>query len=647
MRVIAVSLLLSSLPQSSLRLPTLFTDHMVVQRGKPINVWGWDAPGQKVTISLGGKSATATTDVNGKFMASLPKLNAGGPFILEVSGSAKKSVQDVLVGEVWVCSGQSNMEWPMSLANDRAQAKTETDPNVRMFTVPKLIAQEPQTDVVGSWVQAKPETIDSFSAVGYAFARKLQRDLKVPVGMIHTSWGGTVAEAWTNSKYFSSSDLLKPILDRMKGSEGSMAQAEANYRSKVAVYQTKALPIFFDTSDSAWTQAGFDDSSWTPTAMPFVFPDDFDGEYRHRRTVNLTAEQAQSIKTIELGPIDDFDQTYINGQLVGQIDMMTPQFWSTPRKYSIPAGTLKEGENIIAVRTYDSSGAGGFFGTKDSFRLGDINIAGIWETLKGKNHVVVDPKVTGPQPPAPEGKNNPNFPSTLYNGMLAPLAPYSVKGAIWYQGESNAGRAVQYTALLSAMIQNWRDDFGQPKMSFYIAQLANFMAPNQAQFDSAWAELRDAQDIVGQMAGNGTATIVDIGEANDIHPRNKRDVGERLARIALKKDYGMRIEWQGPRFKSMSSKGDEITITFDHATGLRTADGQEPRCFAIAGSDSKWKWATGRIEGNKVILKRSGDEAMVRYAWQDNPPVNLINADGLPAMPFRTDSFPLTTRNNR
>lgn len=620
---------------------------MVVQRGKPINVWGWDAPGQKVTISLGGKSATATTDVNGKFMASLPKLNAGGPFILEVSGSAKKSVQDVLVGEVWVCSGQSNMEWPMSLANDRAQAKTETDPNVRMFTVPKLIAQEPQTDVVGSWVQAKPETIDSFSAVGYAFARKLQRDLKVPVGMIHTSWGGTVAEAWTNSKYFSTSDLLKPILDRMKGSEGSLAQAEANYRTKVAVYQTKALPIFFDTSDSAWTQAGFDDSSWTPTAMPFVFPDDFDGEYRHRRTVKLTAEQARSIKTIELGPIDDFDQTYINGQLVGQIDMMTPQFWSTPRKYSIPAGTLKAGENIIAVRTYDSSGAGGFFGSVGSFRLGDINIAGIWETLKGKSHVVVDPKVTGPQPPAPEGKNNPNFPSTLYNGMLAPLAPYSVKGAIWYQGESNAGRAVQYTALLNALIQNWRDDFGQPKMSFYIAQLANFMAPNPAQFDSAWAELRAAQDIVGQMAGNGTATIVDIGEANDIHPRNKRDVGERLARIALKKDYGMRIEWQGPRFKSMSTKDDVITLTFDHAGGLRTADGQEPRCFAVAGSDNKWKWATGRIEGNKVILKRSGDEAMVRYAWQDNPPVNLTNADGLPAMPFRTDSFPLTTRNNR
>lgn len=620
---------------------------MVVQRGKPINVWGWDVPGQKVTIKLGGKSATATTDANGKFMASLPKLNAGGPFTLEVSGSGSKSISDVLVGEVWICSGQSNMEWPMSLANDREQAKKETDANVRMFTVPKLIAQAPVADVVGSWVQAKPETIDQFSAVGYAFARKLYRDLNVPIGMIHTSWGGTPAEAWTNSKYFSSSDLLKPILDRMKASDGSEERAVENYRTKVATYQTKALPIFFDTSDTAWTQAGFDDSSWESTPMPFVYPTDFDGEYRHRRVVNLTAQQAASIKTIELGPIDDFDQTYVNGKMVGQTDMMTPQFWATPRKYRIPTGTLKAGENNIAVRSYDWQGAGGFFGSESSLKLGDVSIGGTWKTMQGKPHVNIDAKTTGAQPQMPEGKNSPNYPSTLYNGMLAPLTPYSAKGFIWYQGESNAGRAVQYTALLSAMIQNWRDDFGQPKMSFYIAQLANYMAQSPTQFDSAWAELRDAQDIVGQMEGNGTATILDIGEANDIHPRNKRDVGERLARIALRRDYGKRIEWQGPRFKSISTSGDEITVNFDHAVGLRTTDGLEPRCFAIAGSDKKWKWATGRIEGNKVILKRTGGEAMVRYAWQDNPPVNLVNSDGLPAMPFRTDSLPLTTRNNR
>ena len=641
------SAIVFSIAQSSLRLPTLFTDHMVLQRGKPINVWGWDAPGQKVTISLNGKSVTTTASSDGRFRAELPKQKEGGPYRLEVSGSTSRAIEDVLIGEVWICSGQSNMEWPEALAKDRDQAKKETDTNVRMFTVTKRIAQEPQTDVAGSWVQSKPETIDTFSAVGLAFANKLRRDLKVPVGMIHTSWGGTPAEAWTGAKYFQTSELLKPIYERMKISEGNESQAIANYQSKVASYQKKALPIFFDTSDADWTQTGFDDSNWAQTPMPFTFPDGFDGEYRHRRIVSLTADQARSIKTIELGPIDDFDQTYINGNLVGQTDMMTPNFWSQARKYAILAGTLRAGENVIAVRSYDWMGAGGFFGMSDAFRLGDLNISGTWRTKQGAAHVTIDAKITGAQPQMPEGRNSPNFPSTLYNGMLAPLAPYSVRGAIWYQGESNAGRAVQYTALLNAMIRNWRDDFGQPKMSFYIAQLANYMAPSETQFDSAWAELRDSQDIVGQMKGNGTATIIDIGEANDIHPRNKRDVGERLARIALRKDYGKRIEWQGPRFKSISASGDEITITFDHAGGLTTTDGKAPRCFAIAGADKKWKWATARIEGNRVILKRSSDEAMVRYAWQDNPPVNLINSDGLPAMPFRTDSLPLTTRGNR
>ncbi|MEZ5162302.1 MAG: sialate O-acetylesterase [Fimbriimonadaceae bacterium] len=224
---------------------------------------------------------------------------------------------------------------------------------------------------------------------------------------------------------------------------------------------------------------------------------------------------------------------------------------------------------------------------------------------------------------------------------------YTIQGAIWYQGEANANRAAQYTTLLSEMIRGWRQVFGQGDFSFYTVQLANFMAPNPNQFDSAWAELRNAQDIVGQEPRGGTATIIDIGEANDIHPRNKRDVGERLARIALKKDYGKSVEWQGPRFKSITTKGDKITITFSHAKGMKTTDGQASRCFAIAGADKQWRWATGVIKGNTVILDRLQGETLVRYAWQDNPPVNLINSDGLPAMPFRTDSLPLITRNNR
>ncbi len=634
------------LGQSSLQLPALFAEHAVFQRGKPIAVWGWDRPGQKISVSLNGKSATTVTGADGRFQVSLPKLKEGGPYALKVDGSASKTVSDVYVGEVWICSGQSNMEWPMSLANDRAEAKTLTVPQIRMFNVTKRIAQEPQTDVAGNWLVASPETLDTFSAVGYAFARKLYAELKVPIGMIHTSWGGTPAEAWTDSSLFASSPLLKPIADRMALSAATEKETIAKYQKAVASYQEKALPIFFDRSDTAWTKAGFDDSAWESAPMPFVYPADFDGEYRHRVVVNLTAAEAKAT-TLSLGPIDDFDQTYVNSWRVGQTDMSTPNFWSASRVYKVPEGILKEGPNVIAVRSYDWMGAGGFMGAAADMKLGDRVLSGNWRHLKGATHVTISPTITGTQPQMPEGRNSPNYPSTLYNGMLKPLAPYSVRGAIWYQGESNAWRAVQYTSLLSTMIANWRRDFGQGEFPFYIAQLANYMAPSETQFDSAWAELRDSQDIVGQMKNCGTATIIDIGEAADIHPRNKKDVGERLARIALKKDYGKRIEWQGPRFKSLSTKGDEIMIEFTHASGLRTTDGKAPRCFAISDSSGKWKWAEARIEGNKVILKRNGSEVAVRYAWQDNPPVNLVNADGLPAMPFRTDSFPLITAANR
>jgi sialate O-acetylesterase len=654
--VIAVSLLLSTLPQATLRLPALFTDHMVVQRGKPVNIWGWDSPGQKVTVSLGGKSVSSTTDANGKFMLAVPKLTAGGPYTLEVTGSTTVKVSDVLVGEVWVCSGQSNMEWILANSMFREETKKAADPSVRMFTVTKRVSQKPEVDVVGSWIPSAANSVDSFSAVGLAFANKLRRELNVPIGMIHTSWGGTPAEAWTPGYIFADAgtatqgsligNMLGPISNVLAAGTKNMDSAIKDYQAKVDVYQQRALPQFLGQIDTTWTRGDFNDGLWEKGSMPITFDANFDGGYYFRRKVTLTASQANA-KVLSLGAIDDFDRTFVNGQEVGRTDMKTLNYWESPRSYQIPAGLLHEGENTIAVFAYDTGGAGGFTSTPNTIKLGDLVIASDWKFMKGEVYRPVAPEVAGQQPQSPQGANSPNFPCTLYNGMLAPLAPYSIKGAIWYQGESNAGKAVQYATLLSEMIRGWRKDFGQGNFSFYTAQLANFMAPNRDQFDSAWAELRNSQDIVGQEPNGGTATIIDIGDDKDIHPRNKRDVGERLARIALRKDYGKKIEWQGPRFKSMSAKGDEITITMDHAGGLKTADGQEPRCFAIAGSDKKWKWAPARIEGNKIILKRSGDEAMVRYAWQDNPPVNLVNSDGLPAMPFRTDSLPLITRSNR
>ena len=637
-----------TLPQSALRLPSLFTDHMVLQRGKAINIWGWDKPGQVERIEINGKKVTTTTDGNGRFQSTIPAMKEGGPYTLTVAGSGTKSIQDVYVGEVWICSGQSNMEWVVINTKDRALAQQEADHHIRMFTVIKNVSNSKLNDVTGSWVTAQPGTVDMFSAVGYAFAKKLYRDLHVPIGMIHTSWGGTVAEAWTGMDMLATDPWTKNIYDHAKTSLAGAENGMSQYIAAMRIWQAKGVPDFFGPRPMTEAKPDYDDSGWETTTMPYAFPDSFDGTIWFRKEVTLTAAQAASINSLSLGPIDDMDMTFINGVEVGRTDMTVPNFYSVPRRYTLRSGVLHEGRNLIAVRAYDGQGPGGFTGPKESLRLGDIPIVDGWK-MKVEGPKQAPLADAGPEPQAPQTTSDPNFPSNLYNAMLYPLAPYSLRGAIWYQGESNAGRAVQYRSLLPDMIKDWRQIFRQGDFPFYTVQLANFMAPNPNQFDSQWAELRDAQDFVGQMKNGGTATILDIGEANDIHPRNKRDVGERLARIALKKDYGQNVEWQGPRFASMKIVGPQVIVTLSHANGLKTTDGTPPRAFAICGADLKWAWANAAIVGSTVVLTSTSVPAPVdvRYGWQDNPPVNLVNSDGLPAMPFRTDKHPLTTRDAR
>ncbi|MEI8282564.1 MAG: sialate O-acetylesterase, partial [Armatimonadota bacterium] len=563
------------------------------------------------------------------------------------SGTAQ--IHDVYVGEVWVCSGQSNMEFTQRSAYDRDQAKGETDPHVRMFTVTKKISNTKMQDVTGSWETASPDTIDNFSAVGYAFARKLYRDLKVPIGMIHTSWGGTPAEAWTSidmmSKDVMTVNMATSAMAALKGADQGMPE----YIAAMKKWQVNAFPDFFGSiSGPDPSQISFDDSSWKGIPMPYAFPENFDGTIWFRKQVTLTAEQAAKGGTLSLGPIDDMDITYVNGQEVGRTDMTVPGFYAAPRNYVIPAGILKAGQNIIAVKAYDGQGPGGFSLAANAMRLGDVPIGEGWRTgmMLAKQPPVPG---TGNQPQEPASTNNPNFPESLYNGMLYPLAPYAIRGALWYQGESNASRAVQYRYLLSDMIKDWRKIFRQGDFPFYIVQLANFMKADENQFDSAWAELRDAQDIVGQEKNCGIATIIDIGDAADIHPRNKRDVGERLARIALHNDYKQNVEWQGPRLAKASFLGPIASIDLSHAAGLMTTDGKEPRGFAIAGEDKKWHWAKAMIVGSSIKVSSPDvqNPVAVRYAWQDNPQVNLVNSDKLPAMPFRSDSWALLTRDNR
>jgi sialate O-acetylesterase len=642
-----ITMMLSSLifASSMLQLPSFFSDHMVLQRGKPINVFGYDAPNSLVTVALGNKTAKGMSDEKGYFKVVLPPQKAGGPYELSVAGTGIKTIRDVLVGEVWICSGQSNMEWTVNNTKDFELSKTETDPNIRMFTVVKNASDKLETDVLGSWVPSSPNTVGNFSGVGFAFAQRLFRELKVPIGMIHTSWGGTPAEAWTSDEMLGSNPITKPIFDRAAAGRKTMEDGMPAYQKGMKEWQTKVLPDFLNGGKKEWASPDLDDSDWKVVDMPYQFPADFDGTVWVRFNIDLTND-AKEDSLLDLGAIDDVDQAYVNGVLVGTTDFTVPNFYLFPRKYTVPKSLLHKGKNIVAIRIYDAGGGGGFSAL--------ANVSGsLIKSVKVKvesTQVGPDPRVANPPPAAPMGQRDPNFPSSLYKGMLYPLAPYTIQGAIWYQGESNAGRAVQYRTLLANMITDWRNLFKQGEFSFYIVQLANFQKPSETQFDSGWAELCDAQDFVGQTLKNcGTATINDIGEADDIHPRNKRDVGERLARIALFKNYKKKIEWQGPRLEKATFTGGMATLKMSHANGLRTKDGMSPHSFAIAGADNKWVWANAVIQGKTIVLSHPSvpNPVSVRYAWQDNPQVNLINSDGLPAMPFRTDTLPLWTEKNR
>lgn len=635
---------------SSLRLPAILGSHMVLQQGRPARFWGWSAPKATITASLAGHTATAQADATGRWRVELPIPPAGGPYEATLSdGQSTVSLTDILVGEVWVCSGQSNMEWILSQAhNAETELPKANHPRLRLFdaNAGRKPCAEPQEDLAGQWQLCESVAASYITAVGYFFGREIMQTQGIPVGIVSSSWGGTLAEAWTEWSFLKADPEFASITEPYEASlNRDPAEAEAEKRllahaQKVMFYQDPGNRGFLH----GYANPEFDDSEW-PTMMPGYWQDkghNVNGAFWFRKEVTIPAEWAGKELRLELGALDDFDVTYFNGIEVGSTGRSTQNWWMCRRVYSIPAHLVKAGTNVIAIRIFDEYGNGGFAGgAQMRVYCGDqhIPITGAWRykieyAFEKEMPAKVQALMLG------GGANHQHSPSNLYNGMIHPLTPLPIRGVLWYQGESNASRALQYHALFQALISSWRAAWGQPEMPFYFVQLANYMAEQIDPCEEGWGPIRDAQAAALRLPHTGMATAIDVGEANDIHPRDKESVGHRLALIARAKIHGEAIPYSGPVFRAMEINGDTISLHFDHTHGgLTTKDGAYPKAFVIKGIDTEWQWAEARIEGERILVRSPlvPRPIAVRHAWASNPPHNVYNLAGLPMIPFATE----------
>lgn len=661
----ASSMAPAPLALAELKLPAVFTDHGVLQRGMPIRVWGWASPGSEVSVELGNLKpwndaqpamppsvrATTTTGKDGKFTVMLPTVDAAGSGTLTVtSGTDSLTRQNILLGEVWFCSGQSNMQWPVNLSSDPEATINAADyPNLRLFQGPQVTSETPMQDTEGAWTICTPETIPGFSAVAYHFGLGLQQELDVPVGLIHSSWGGTPADAWTRWQSIERNPITQPIITRpLKDRE--------HEDPRPTMHPEPA----FTADDLQYTKPDFDDSQWETITLPASIEDikaDLDGVVWFRTTVKLPDSWQNKELQLHLGAIDDADITFVNGEEVGRIGTDVSNHWTKRREYTVPAALPGEGELTIAVRLFDQLMGGGFAGADEHFALinGDerISLAKPWRCFPQHERWPNQLRQLGhPQYQA----------STLYHAMVLPYAGYGIRGAIWYQGESNAWRARQYHTLLPMMIRDWKQAWNLPTghydFAFGIVELASFKPPKEQPGNDDWAELREAQRMSAAQTPNaGTVSAMDLGNANDIHPRNKRAVGKRLSDWALATQYGQtdRVH-QGPVITSSQFKDRKAIVTIQ-SNGKDQAIQWPAQLggFALAGEDKQWRWATAKaIDGNtlEITSDEISEPVAVRYAWEINPydgpnGARIANDAGLPMTPYRSDDWPYFAEHTR
>jgi len=640
LKTILLSFLLAINVVSQVCLPKVISDGMVLQRDAEIKIWGWAAEGEKISIHFIDSTYNTTANDKGDWNIRLPKLKAGGPYEMNINASNSISISDIMIGDVWICSGQSNMELNMQRVSPLYGAEITNSENayIRYFEVPdKYNFNSPQKDLPsGKWKKANPEDVLSFSAVSYFFGKELYDRYKVPVGLINSALGGSPAESWMSEEGLKEFPEHYNEAQRFKDST-LIQQIQNEDRTRINTWysQLRQIDEGYKNPEKPWYSPEYNSSDWSTMKIPGYWANEslgfVNGVVWFRKEINIPVSMVGKPVQLNLGRIIDADSAFVNGIFVGTTSYQYP-----PRRYHIPPEVLKEGKNIIVVRVINSWGKGGFAEDKPYELVVDNDTIG----LKGEWQYKLGAKM--------EPLRGETFirwkPLGLYNAMIAPLLDYKIKGVVWYQGESNAGRPVEYRNLFPALIKDWRKNWKQGDFPFLFVQLPNFMEAKPEPSESNWALLREAQLKTLSLPNTAIVVAIDIGEWNDIHPLNKKDVGKRLALAAQKVAYGDdEVVYSGPLYKSMTVEGNKTILTFTSiGSGLMAKGGEQLKNFAICGTDKKFVWANAKIKNNKVIVwsDKVENPMAVRYAWADNPEgANLYNKEGLPASPFRTDEY--------
>ena len=639
-----LGLLLAISPaHAEIELPLLFADGAVMQRDRPLPVWGWATPGATVDVRFDGATATTVTGGDGAWRVELPAHAAGGPFQLTVREGKDEivTVRDVLVGDVWLASGQSNMEWPVAQAQGAGQLIAGAhDAGIRHFKVPKSWSGEPEARLAGGeWRTASPQAVGEFSAVAYSFARELRtRDRTVPIGIINSTWSGSRIEAWMDAASLGVDATA--MAAKMQAVRDADERAQAEARARLARWPA-------NPDDGLWKDADLDDGDWDTIPVPGLWEAagyKMDGVAWYRTSFELSAAEAAKGVTLVLGMIDDSDDTWVNGTRVGGLTNR----WDTPREYRVGPEALRSGTNHIAVRVTDTGGGGGIHDThSDPSRHAATDLPYVqpqsnarralpekWKFRPASVTVVVD-----------DDKNQ--IETLLFNRMIHPLQPYLLRGILWYQGEANANtvaEAHRYRDQFASLIRAWRADWAQPDLPFLWVQLASFRSGADTASESPWSVLRESQSATLALPGTAQAVTIDIGDADDIHPRNKQEVGRRLALAARHVAYGESLMYSGPLYRAVEFEGRNARIAFDTqgSTLAVRGGGQAVQGFEVAGDDRRFHPAQATIEGDGVVVSSEAvaQPKAVRYAWRDNPEdADLVNREGLPASPFRTDEW--------